>query len=193
MELIAIVSLGLVMGLVFGIALEKSRVFEPGMIVGQMRLQNFTMLKVFMSAVVTGLIALGILHGMGLITLHPKALYLGAQVIGGGLLGLGMVLAGACPGTVFAQIGAGYKDAWMILVGGVVGALVYGYAKPLLDPVFFGGGDKATLADATGLPFWVLALAVAGALALGLIWLERVRPSSSELGANLDGVSSSAD
>ena len=38
---------GIAMGIVFGFALEKSRVFEPGIIVGQMQLRNFIMLKVF--------------------------------------------------------------------------------------------------------------------------------------------------
>jgi hypothetical protein len=42
---------GLMMGVVFGIALEKSRVFELGMIVGQMQLRNFIMLKIFLTAV----------------------------------------------------------------------------------------------------------------------------------------------
>ncbi len=107
MDLLVIVLLGLGMGLVFGLALEKSRVFEPGMILGQMRLQNFTMVKVFVSAIVTGLIDLAVLHGFELVTLHPKALSVAAQVVGGGLIGVGMVVAGACPGTVFAQIGAG--------------------------------------------------------------------------------------
>mgnify|MGYP000355398640 CR=1 FL=1 len=41
---------GLLMGIVFGFALEKSRVFEPGVIVGQMQLRNFLMLKVFLTA-----------------------------------------------------------------------------------------------------------------------------------------------
>ena len=35
---------GVLMGIVFGFALEKSRVFEPGMIVGQMQLRNLIML-----------------------------------------------------------------------------------------------------------------------------------------------------
>ena len=37
---------GILMGFVFGFAMEKSRVFEPGMIVGQMQLRNFTLLIV---------------------------------------------------------------------------------------------------------------------------------------------------
>lgn len=186
MDLLLIVLLGLAMGLVFGIALEKSRVFEPGMILGQMRLQNFTMVKVFVSAIVTGLIVLACLHGLGLVTLHPKALSVGAQVLGGGLIGVGMVIAGACPGTVFAQIGAGYKDAWMILLGGLVGAFAYGYALPLFAP-YVGGAEKMTYADITGLPFWLLALGLAALLFVGLILLEKWRPSASETGAEYDG------
>src|SRR3546814_7801523 len=50
MSVISAILIGLAMGLVFGFALEKSRVFEPGIILGQMQLRNFTMLKVFLSA-----------------------------------------------------------------------------------------------------------------------------------------------
>ena len=96
---------GVLMGAVFGFALEKSRVFEPGMIVGQMQMRNFTMLKIFLTAVTTGLIVIGVMHGFFGVKIHPKALMVGADVIGGLLLGVGIALAGACPGTVFAQIG----------------------------------------------------------------------------------------
>lgn len=186
MDFLLIVFLGLSMGLIFGVALEKSRVFEPGMILGQMRLQNFTMVKVFVSAIVTGLIVLAVLHGFELVTLHPKALSVAAQIVGGGLIGVGMVVAGACPGTVFAQIGAGYKDAWVILAGGLLGALVYGYALPLFAP-YIRSAEKITYADITGLPFWLLALGLAALLFIGLTLLEKGRPSASEVGAEFDG------
>lgn len=51
MSLPLAILIGLLMGTVFGFALEKSRVFEPGVIVGQMQLSNFIMLKGFLSAV----------------------------------------------------------------------------------------------------------------------------------------------
>lgn len=57
--------IGLLMGTMFGFALEKSRVFEPGVIVGQMQLNNFIMLKVFLSAVATGAIVLAVMNGLG--------------------------------------------------------------------------------------------------------------------------------
>ena len=56
--------LGLAMGVAFGFALEKSRVFEPGMIVGQMQMRNFIMLKIFLTAVVTGLVVLAVLNAV---------------------------------------------------------------------------------------------------------------------------------
>ncbi|MBI3517015.1 MAG: YeeE/YedE family protein, partial [Proteobacteria bacterium] len=159
MSLAIAVVVGLAMGTLFGIALEKSRVFEPGVIVGQMQLRNFIMLKVFLSAVATGLALLALLHGLGATSLYPKATLVGADLLGGVLLGIGITLAGACPGTVAAQIGAGYKDAWLTLGGGLIGALAFTYAEPALEPVLLSGGPgKLTLDVVTGFPFWALAL-----------------------------------
>ena len=58
MSVLNAILIGLATGIVFGLALEKSRVFEPGVIVGQMQLKNFLMLKIFVAAVITGLIGL---------------------------------------------------------------------------------------------------------------------------------------
>ena len=58
MSLFTAVLIGVAMGIAFGFALEKSRVFEPGVIVGQMQLRNFIMLKVFLTAVATGAVVL---------------------------------------------------------------------------------------------------------------------------------------
>jgi len=62
-------------------------VFEPGIILGQMQLRNFLMLKIFLTAVATGLVVLAVLNGFGFTTLYPKATLYGADFIGGGLLG----------------------------------------------------------------------------------------------------------
>ena len=78
MSLVEAIVIGLGMGAVFGFALEKSRVFEPGMIVGQMQLSNFIMLKVFLTAVATGAVVLAVLHGFGFVNLYPKATLYGA-------------------------------------------------------------------------------------------------------------------
>jgi uncharacterized protein len=189
MSVFAAILIGLAMGIVFGFALEKSRVFEPGLIVGQMQMRSFIMLKVFLTAVATGLIVIGILHGFFGVSLYPKNLLYGADILGGLILGAGITLAGACPGTVFAQIGAGYRDAWLILLGGLAGALSFSYAEPSLKPWLLSGGPgKVTLNTLLGLPFWALAFGFAVILIALLIALEKWRPWTSEIGANADGL-----
>src|SRR6202162_5000828 len=123
MPLTLAIVVGIAMGIVFGFALEKSRVFEPGIIVGQMQMRNFIMLKVFLTAVATGAVVLAVLNGLGYVKLQPKAALYAADIVGGLLLGVGITLAGACPGTTLAQIGAGYRDALFTLVGGLAGAI----------------------------------------------------------------------
>ena len=138
MSLVTAILIGLLMGAVFGFALEKSRVFEPGVIVGQMQLRNFIMLKVFLTAVATGAVVLAVLNGFGFVKLAPKATLYGADIVGGLILGMGIALAGACPGTVMAQIGAGYRDAIVTLIGGIAGAVAYSYAEPALSKTMLG-------------------------------------------------------
>ena len=187
MTVLSAIFVGLAMGLIFGFALEKSRVFEPGVIVGQMQLSNFIMLKVFISAVVTGLVVLAALNGFGLVKLAPKGTFYTADIGGGLLLGIGITLAGACPGTVLAQVGAGYKDAWLTLLGGLCGAATFGYLEPALRPWIGDGPGKLTLDAMIGLPFWIAALVLALLFAAALVGLERWRSWRGEVGANGDG------
>jgi hypothetical protein len=183
---IAIIT-GLLMGVVFGFALEKSRVFEPGMIVGQMQLRNFIMLKVFLTAVATGAVVLAALNGLGYVKLAPKPALYAADVVGGLILGAGIALAGACPGTTLAQIGAGYRDALFTLVGGLCGAVAFTYAQPWLDQTLIGTGPKLIFTDLVGVPFWLGALVVAAAIVIVLIIMELARSWRDELGSDVDG------
>ncbi|MFG1393498.1 YeeE/YedE thiosulfate transporter family protein [Xanthobacter agilis] len=188
MSVFPAILIGLAMGIVFGFSFEKARVFEPGMIVGQMQFRNFTMLKVFLTAVATGAVVLAVLHGFGLIKLAPKPTFYAADIIGGLVLGAGITLAGACPGTILAQIGAGYRDAIFTLIGGLAGAVAFSYAEPALTPLLFTGGPgKITFMDLTGVSYPVLALGLAAVLVVALVLLERWRPWRADLGADVDG------
>ncbi|MFN0263037.1 YeeE/YedE thiosulfate transporter family protein [Tepidamorphus sp. 3E244] len=187
MTLFMLVVLGLVMGLVFGIALEKSRVMEPGVLVRQFQFTNFIMLKMFFAAVATGLVVLVVLTGLGVAELHPKAAVMGSTIVGGLLLGAGIVIAGACPGTALAQIGAGYKDAWATVAGGILGAMVYGYNIDAIEGALkIADFGKITFDQVLGMPFWLLALVVAAALGGAMVALEKWRPWRSEM-AGLPG------
>ena len=188
MSLLNAILIGLATGIVFGFALEKARVFEPGVIVGQMQLRNFLMLKVFLAAVITGLIVLAVLNGMFGVKLSLKPLLLRADIIGGLILGAGIALAGACPGTTLAQIGAGYRDAIFILLGGIAGALTYGYFDAPITALFAEKGEKIGFDKLLGLPFWVAAVGLAVVLAAVLWGLERMQSWRGEVGADHDGL-----
>lgn len=187
MSVVSAVATGLVMGAVFGFALEKSRVFEPGVIVGQMQMRSFIMLKVFLTAVATGAVALAALNGFGLVKLQPKAAFYAADIAGGLILGVGIALAGACPGTILAQIGAGYRDAIVTLFGGLAGALAFAYFQPSIMAALPAGAGKIVFTDLLGIPYWVGALTWAAVLIGVLAALERWRPWREELGRNVDG------
>jgi hypothetical protein len=143
---------------------------------------------VFLTAVATGAVVLAVLNGFGFVKLQPKAALYAADVIGGLILGAGIALAGACPGTVLAQAGVGYRDALFTLAGGLVGAVAYSYAQPALSKSFLGqGGGKLIFTDLAGIPYWAGALALAAALVLVLLALEAWRPWQDELGRDVDG------
>jgi hypothetical protein len=187
MSLTLAISTGLLMGVVFGFALEKSRVFEPGMIVGQMQLRNFIMLKVFLTAVATGALVLAVLNGFGFVKLQPKAALYAADVVGGLVLGAGIALAGACPGTTLAQVGVGYRDALFTLVGGLCGAVAFSYAEPWLSKTLIGTGKKLIVTDLFNVPYWLGALCLAAVIIVSLVAMERLRPWRDDLGADVDG------
>lgn len=188
MSLTLAIVVGVAMGIVFGFALEKSRVFEPGIIVGQMQLQNFIMIKVFLTAVATGAVVLAVLNGFGYVKLQPKAALYAADIVGGLILGVGITLAGACPGTTLAQVGAGYRDALFTLLGGLFGAVAFSYVQPALSKTFLGqGGGKITFTDLIGIPYWTGALMLAVIIVLILVAMEAWKPWRNEMGNDVDG------
>lgn len=188
MSLTLAIVVGIAMGIVFGFALEKSRVFEPGIIVGQMQMRNFIMLKVFLTAVATGAVVLAVLNGFGYVKLQPKAALYAADIVGGLILGVGITLAGACPGTTLAQVGAGYRDALFTLLGGLFGAVAFSYVQPALSKTFLGqGGGKITFTDLIGVPYWIGALMLAVIIVLILVAMEAWKPWRGEMGNDVDG------
>jgi len=44
------------------------------------------------------------------------------------------------PGTVFAQLSAGYRSAAWVFIGGFSGALTFAYAEPALRPLLLADG-----------------------------------------------------
>lgn len=65
------------------------------------------------------------------ISYTPKPFHAGV-VVGGIMFGAGWAITGACPGPIYAQIGAGEWKALYTLIGALAGTFTYAYLKPSL-------------------------------------------------------------
>ena len=61
----------------------------------------------------------------------PKPFHKGV-ILGGVLFGAGWAITGACPGPIYAQLGAGVPMALATLLGALSGMYAYAYLKPKL-------------------------------------------------------------
>lgn len=52
--------------------------------------------------------------------------------LGGAMIGIGMSVTGACPGTVLVQAGTGMLQAALVAVGGIMGAHLFIKSQPLI-------------------------------------------------------------
>ena len=81
--------LGLITGIFFGIFLQRSGVTNYEVILGQLLLYDFTVVKVMLTAVITGMLGVYLARQLGWIQLHPKPGSLGSTVVGGLIFGVG--------------------------------------------------------------------------------------------------------
>jgi len=164
--------LGLLIGILFGVLLQKGQVAKFSVIVGQFILKDWTVVKIMGTAVVVGSVGVYALVDFGLADLHVKPFLLGGVVLGGICFGVGMAVLGYCPGTGVAACGEGNKDAMVGVLGMFAGALAFVAAYPALQPVIKGLGDlgKVTLPGVTGTSpwLWIVGLVVGGIIALVL-------------------------
>lgn len=130
-----ILILGLITGVAFGYILYRAGVSRCGCIFDALNLLNLKAVKLMLTAVAVGSLIIYPLSAMGLVSVGGKNLYVLGILAGGGIFGLGFAIAGYCPGTALAALGAGRKDAWPMVLGGLLGAFAYSLAYPLLEPV----------------------------------------------------------
>ena len=130
--------IGLLTGLVFGWLLQKGGVTDYNVLINQLLLKDFTVFKIILTAVLTGMIGIYFLKYRGLIQLHLKSGSIGSLITGGLLFGVGFGLLGYCPGTLAGAVGQGSMDALLAgLPGILLGAAFYARIYPKIQTSFF--------------------------------------------------------
>lgn len=130
----------LILGCLFGIVLVKSEVVSWFRIHDMFLFREFHMYGVLGSAVTVAAVSLAVLQRIGAsamtgepISVRPKEIGRGYRyAIGGTLFGIGWALTGACPGPLFALVGAGSSVFLVVALSAMAGTWAYGLVRPNL-------------------------------------------------------------
>ncbi|MHB8995842.1 MAG: DUF6691 family protein [Armatimonadota bacterium] len=167
--------LGLLLGVIFGFLLHKGGVTDYNVLLAQLLLQDFTVIKVMLSAIIVGMIGVHLLRSLGLVQLHPKPGSVGTVVIGGLLFGVAFGLLGYCPGTGLAAAAHGTLDALAGVAGMILGAGLFAWLYPWLLPRVLQRGDfgELTLPQLLRASPWAVIVPLALLLTGLLYWLKK--------------------
>jgi hypothetical protein len=128
----------LLVGVYLGILFVKSEVAMWQRIHDMFLFKEAYMYEIICLAIVVAMLSMFLIKRLEIksvdgkpIQYEPKPYHTGV-IVGGMLFGAGWAIAGACPGPIYAQIGAG---AWMALftfAGALLGMFCYAALKPRL-------------------------------------------------------------
>ncbi len=166
---------GFCFGIVFGFLLQKGGVTKYDVIVSQLLLTDFTVLKIMLTAVMVGMPGIYLMEQLGWVRLSPKAGSVGMNVIGGLIFGVGFAILGYCPGTIAGAIGNGYLDATLGGLAGIwIGTGLFAALYPKLRNGILKLGDYGDirLPQMLKINQWIVIIVVEGLIFALLLWLE---------------------
>ena len=171
-----------VIGFAFGFTLEMSGFGDSRKLAAQFYFTELTVLKVMFTAIVTamvllfGAVALGVLN-FSQVWVNPT--YLWSGILGGLIMGVGFIVGGFCPTTSLASASTGKIDGMLFMLGGFVGAFLFGETEQYFTNWYNNAGyfGRVTLDQVFNLPIGVVVLLVV-LMALFMFWgseqLERI-------------------
>jgi uncharacterized protein len=127
-----------IVGIFFGIVFVKSEVISWFRIQEMFHLHSFHMYGIIGTGVMVGAISVFLLKKFKTKTLPGEEITFGGKpynkgtVIGGLLFGIGWAITGACPGPLYANLGAGFGVAAVMLLSALAGTWVYGLLQDKL-------------------------------------------------------------
>lgn len=166
---------GALFGLIFGFLLQKGGVGKYNVLMGQLLLQDWTVAKIMLSAIVVGMIGIFPMHHFAKVNLHIEPTRIGANIIGGLIFGAGFGLMGYCPGTAVVALGQGSWDALFGMAGLIAGSWIFaelsGWTKRSIEK--WGDLGKVLLPDLLPVRRGVFVVGFAVALTVILMLLRQ--------------------
>lgn len=171
-----------VIGFAFGFTLEMSGFGDSRKLAAQFYFTELTVLKVMFTAIVTAMVLLFGAVGLGILDFSQvwvNPTYLWSGILGGLIMGIGFIIGGFCPTTSLASASTGKIDGMLFMLGGFVGAYLFGETEPWFTNWYNNAGyyGRVTLDQVFNLPMGVVVLLVV-CMALFMFWgaeqLERI-------------------
>ncbi len=171
-----------VIGFAFGFTLEMSGFGDSRKLAAQFYFTELTVLKVMFTAIVTAMVLLFGAVGLGILNFSQvwvNPTYLWSGIIGGLIMGVGFIIGGFCPTTSLASASTGKIDGMFFMLGGFVGAFLFGETEQFFTQWYNNAGyyGRVTLDQVFNLPIGVVVLLVV-LMALFMFWgseqLERI-------------------
>ena len=160
-------------GFAFGLLLQKGGATEYEIIVNQLLLRDFTVIKIILSAILTGMVGVYMLVYLRIADLSIKPCNLYPIVIGGLIFGAGFAILGYCPGTMAGAVGTGSVHGLVGIVGILVGAGLYASRytslQERLDTKNLG---QITIPEILDLNPWIVVLFVGTIIIVVLYFIE---------------------
>ncbi len=153
-----------VLGIGFGFCLERAGFGSARKLAAQFYLYDMSVFKVMFTAIVTAMLGVTYLGWIGWLDLSQVYLvptFLGPQILGGLVLGVGFVVGGYCPGTSAAAVATGRVDGMLYALGIFAGTFAYAEVYPSIKAfVNSNAMGQVTLPEVLGLPWGVIVFAV---------------------------------
>jgi len=169
-------------GFGFGYVLESSGFGNSRKLAAQFYFRELTVLKVMFGAIVTAMVLIFAMVGLGLLDYNQvwvNPTYMSSGIVGGLIMGVGFIIGGFCPGTSLVAMVTRKIDGLFFVLGGLFGIFLFGETERFYDLWWNYSGymGRLTIQDWLGLPTGVVVTAVV-CMALFMFWgaeqLERI-------------------
>ncbi len=163
----------LVIGFLFGYALEISGFGDSRKLAAQFYFKDLTVLKVMFTAIVVAMLGIFLTTALGLLDynlLWVNPTYLWSGIVGGLVMGVGFIIGGFCPGTSLVATATGKLDGIFFTLGVLFGIFLFGESVGLFEDFFYSSYmGRFTLMDLFNTSTGVVVLGVL-LMALFMFW-----------------------
>ena len=172
---------GLFVGIAFGFVLQRGRFCMNSAFRDVVTMKDFTLLKSVAAALLVMTIGFAVMDATEIITLNPKPLTWGANLLGSFVFGIGMVIAGGCASGITYRVGEGMGGAMTAVLGLAIAAYLTA-AGFLMDfknelqastKILTDDGANLTLANVLNVDYTLLAIGLS--LVIIVVWFLMAR------------------